>query len=157
MNDTSITIFQETLEHIDGAYAPSTLRAYRADMAEFIRYCEDESLCALPTAPETVAAFLLSVTGAGPKSATIRRKISSISAIHRLSNLPDPTKHAEVKIALRKMHRRLGRNFAQAYGITLPCPSFRSSLRRPRMIFAVYAIALCCFWPTTHCADAQSS
>lgn len=120
MNDTSREIFRKTLAHIDGAYALNTIRAYEADMEEFLRYCEVKGLEALPSTPAVVAEFLASVTGVGIKSATIRRKISSISAIHRLSNLADPTKHSEVKIALRKMHRQLGRNFAQAYGITQP-------------------------------------
>ncbi len=110
----------QTLAHIDGAYAPNTIRAYKADMEEFIRYCEKRDLEALPASPKTVAEFLVSVIGTGPKSATIRRKVSSISAIHRLSNLSDPTKHPDVKIAIRKMHRQLGRSFEQAYGITMP-------------------------------------
>lgn len=120
MNDTSQARLIELINHIDGAYAPNTLRAYRADMQEFIRYCDKRDLQALPAQPETVADFLVSVTGTGPKSSSIRRKVSSISAIHRLSNLEDPTKHSEVKIAVRKMHRQLGRNSAQAYGINLP-------------------------------------
>lgn len=120
INDTSRETFNKTLSHIDGAYAINTIRAYQADMEEFIRFCEELDLAALPATPEVVAQFLASVTGTGIKSATIRRKISSISAIHRLSNLEDPTKHSEVKIAVRKMHRQLGRNFVQAYGITQP-------------------------------------
>jgi len=110
----------QTMENIEGAYAPNTIRAYRVDMEEFIAYCETHDALALPASPETVAAFLVSVIGTGPKSATIRRKVSSISAIHRLSNLPDPTTHSEVRIAMRKMYRQLGRNAEQAYGITLP-------------------------------------
>lgn len=30
----------DLLAHIDGAYAPNTLRAYKADMLEFIAYCD---------------------------------------------------------------------------------------------------------------------
>ena len=52
------------------------------------------------------------------KTATIRRKVSSISAIHRLSSLPDPTKHPEVLITVRKICRQLGTRFDQAYPIT---------------------------------------
>ena len=58
--------------------------------------------------------------GHGHKTATIRRKISSISAIHRLSYLEDPTKHPEVKIILRKIARQLGTRFDQAYPVTRP-------------------------------------
>lgn len=120
MYSTALEGLRATIEHIDGAYAPNTIRAYRADMEEFIAYCDKVGECALPAEPDTVAGFLLSVTGIGIKSATVRRKVSSISAIHRLSNLEDPTKHSEVRIAVRKMHRQLGRNFSQAYGITRP-------------------------------------
>jgi site-specific recombinase XerD len=110
----------QAMKKIEGAYAPNTIRAYRVDMEEFIVYCKKRDVLALPAFPETVAAFLVSVIGTGPKSATIRRKVSSISAIHRLSNLPDPTTHSEVRIAMRKMYRQLGRNAEQAYGITQP-------------------------------------
>ena len=108
------------LKHLDGAYAPNTLRAYRADMLEFIQYCDNVDACALPACPSTVANFLMQTLGHGHKTATIRRKISSISAIHRLSYLDDPTKHPEVKITLRKIARQLGTRFDQAYPVTRP-------------------------------------
>ena len=106
------------LTHIDGAYAPNTLRAYKADMMEFITYCEKTGDCALPAKPKTVAEFLMQTLPQGIKSSTIRRKVSSISAIHRLSSLDDPTKHSEVKITQRKIYRQLGTRFDQAYPIT---------------------------------------
>ena len=88
-------------------------------MEEFIRYCEEQGQAALPAEPQTVAAFLMTMTTHNIKTSTIRRKNSSISAMHRLSNLTDPTKHSEVKLALRKLHRQLGNRFDQAYAITL--------------------------------------
>lgn len=106
------------LLHLEGAYAPNTLRAYRADMLEFIQYCEGAQESALPADPGTVARFLMQTLGHGHKSATIRRKVSSISAIHRLSELMDPTKHPEVKITLRKIARQLGTRYEQAYPVT---------------------------------------
>jgi len=54
----------------------------------------------------------------GIKSATIRRKVASISAVHRLSNVDDPTKHPEVKLCVRKINRQLGSRFDQAYPVT---------------------------------------
>jgi site-specific recombinase XerD len=111
---------QELLGHLDGAYAPNTLRAYKADMLEFISYCEANDECALPTSPSTISNFLLQTMQQGIKSSTIRRKVSSISAIHRLSNLTDPTKHPEVKIAQRKIYRKLGTRFDQAHPINRP-------------------------------------
>ena len=81
------------LQHIEGAYAPNTIRAYRADMQEFIRYCEGAGVCALPANPADIANFLTHSATIGIKASTIKRKESSISAIHRLSYLEDPTKH----------------------------------------------------------------
>ncbi len=118
INDTASHKLAQLLIHVDGAYAPNTLRAYKADMLEFIAYCEKNGVCALPAKPETVAEFLMQTVSQGIKSSTIRRKVSSISAIHRLSSLEDPTKHSEVKIIQRKIYRQLGTRFDQAYPIT---------------------------------------
>ena len=111
INDTASQNLAQLLIHVDGAYAPNTLRAYKADMLEFIAYCEKNAVCPLPAKPETVAEFLMQTVPQGIKSSTIRRKISSISAIHRLSSLEDPTKHSEVKIIQRKIYRQLGTRF----------------------------------------------
>lgn len=99
-------------------YAPNTLRAYKADMLEFITYCDANDLPGLPATPETAAKFLMQTIQEGIKSSTVRRKVSSISAIHRLSYLEDPTKHPEVKITQRRIFRQLGTRFDQAYPIT---------------------------------------
>lgn len=103
---------------LQGAYAPNTLRAYRADMQEFIEYCQSTCCNAMPASPSTVARFLEQSAMNGIKTATVRRKVSSISAIHRLSYLEDPTKHPEVKITLRKISRQLGTRFEQAFPVT---------------------------------------
>ncbi|WP_445767925.1 site-specific integrase [Rheinheimera sp.] len=108
---------QALLQHLDGAYALNTLRAYKADMLEFIAYCHKTGDCPLPAEPKAVAEFLMQTVSQGIKSSTIRRKVSSISAIHRLSSLDDPTKHSEVKITQRKIFRQLGTRFDQAYPI----------------------------------------
>jgi len=86
INDTASQKLADLLIHVDGAYAPNTLRAYKADMLEFITYCDKTGECALPAAPKTVAEFLMQTVPQRIKSSTIRRKVSSISAIHRLSS-----------------------------------------------------------------------
>ena len=39
--DRATKLLQETIKKIEGAYAPSTIRAYRADFNDFIRFCRD--------------------------------------------------------------------------------------------------------------------
>ena len=118
INFTGAEDLSKLFAHLEGAYAPNTLRAYKADMLEFIDYCVKVDASALPTSPSTVSNFLMHTVGQGIKTSTIRRKAASISAIHRLSSLDDPTKHAEVKITLRKISRQLGCRFEQAYPVT---------------------------------------
>lgn len=117
-NNNPTTRLIHLLKKLDGAYAPNTLRAYRADMQEFIRFCANKPFEALPAQPETVATFLLDTLNQGIKSSTVKRKVSSISAVHRLLSLPDPTKHPEVRITQRKIYRQLGTRFGQAYPVT---------------------------------------
>jgi len=109
---------EEILDHIKDAYAPNTIRAYRADFSEWINYCKERGARPLPADPFDVAKFLIELCDGGEvKSSTIRRKCASISAIHRYAYMEDPTKHPEVKIATRKVNRRLGTRFKQALPI----------------------------------------
>ncbi len=118
INFTATHDLSKLLKHIDGAYASNTIRAYKADMLEFIQYCDQTSSTAIPANPLTVSGFLQSLSTQGIKNSTIRRKAASVSAIHRLLNHSDPTKHPEVKLTLRKISRQLGSRFDQAYPVT---------------------------------------
>lgn len=120
MNDTALNKLSVLLNYLEGAYATNTLRAYRADMSEFIQYASRSNSESLPASPGTVAKFLESVNDGSLKSSTIKRKAASISAVHRLSSHTDPTRSLEVQLALRKIYRQLGNRYGQAYPITRP-------------------------------------
>jgi site-specific recombinase XerD len=119
-SNDSIHLLMQTLQKIEGAYAPSTLRAYRADFEEFITYSDSVGENALPAPVDAVVSFIQHLVSRGQKSASIRRSIAGIASIHQLSSLPDPTKDVEVKLAIRRMHRQLGREQHQALAITQP-------------------------------------
>jgi len=120
MNPTANKLLKETLVLIDGAYAPSTIRAYKANFEQFIHFCDDGVVSPLPAEPQDVARYISKLTSSGLKSSSIRIAIASISSIHKLNLLDDPTQHPTVKIELRRMHRALGRFSQQAFGITAP-------------------------------------
>ena len=121
MDATAKSRLRETLCKIEGAYAPATIRAYRADFAAFIEFCESLELDVWPASPETVALFVEKLSDGRLKSASIRRSVAGISTIYRLNRMPDPTKDPEVLIAMRRMHRKLGREARQAKAINQPC------------------------------------
>lgn len=118
VNNSASEILIMTIERIEGAYAPSTIRAYRSDFAEFIGFCGKSGLNPIPASPTTLAAFIANLADNRRSSASIRRAVAGISTIHRLNRLTDPTKYPEVILEMKRMHRKLGRSARQAQGIT---------------------------------------
>ena len=110
-------LLQETIIKIDGAYAPSTIRAYRADFNDFIHFCHNRNTNALPAQPNLVVQYICELTDSGRSSASIRRALCGISTIHKLNRFGDPTKDPDVTIEMRRMHRKLGRSSSQAGSI----------------------------------------
>jgi site-specific recombinase XerD len=105
----SIDRLTQTLHKIDGAYAYSTIRAFRADFEGFIRFCEMNQLEPFPAIPETVANFISHLSNLNYSSSYIRRIVASLSTVHKLNRFKDPVQDPEVKLAMRRMHRLIGR------------------------------------------------
>jgi site-specific recombinase XerD len=117
MNHTAKELLKKTVEKIEGAYAPSTIRAYRSSFEVFIKYCDENNITALPANPKIVAQYIRKLSDGQLKSSSIKIAVASIAAIHNLNSLNDPTHHPDVKIEMRRMYRILGRYAKQAYGI----------------------------------------
>ena len=115
--DRSRKLLQETILKIEGAYAPSTIRAYRADFNDFIHFCGDRNANALPADPNLVVQYICQLTGSGRSSASIRRALCGLATIHKLNRFVDPTKDPDVVLEMRRMHRKLGRSSSQASSI----------------------------------------
>jgi site-specific recombinase XerD len=115
-NDTSKQILAATIEKIEGAYSPSTIRAYKSNFESFIRFCDENNTSALPASSEIVASYIKKLSS-HLKSSSIKIAVASIAALHDLNSLKNPTQHPDVKIEMRRMYRVLGRYAKQAYGI----------------------------------------
>ena len=63
-------LIEKTRAYIHAAKAPATLRAYRTDFEDFIRFCQEHHLAHLPATPTTVALYIADRAGA-LRSATI--------------------------------------------------------------------------------------
>ena len=110
-------LLQETILKIEGAYAYSTIRAYKADFGKFIEFCEERNEDSLPALPSSIANFIIALSNDKRSSAGIRRALCGISTIHKLNRFEDPTKDPDVTIEMRRMHRKLGRSSNQAGSI----------------------------------------
>ena len=111
---------EEHAEAARGAYAPSTERALRDDVAKFSSWCSAAGLQAMPAAPKTVAAFIEAQARLGRKPASVRRYVSSVSTFHRAAEVANPCETLTVKLALKRMHRELGRAQRQAAPLNRP-------------------------------------
>ena len=103
----------------DGAFAKNTIRAYRSDFAQYQNWCLENGLAPIPATADTMSMYV-DYLSANNKSATIRRRINSLGTVLRLSKNYDPTKQPEVILALKRMHRKIGRAQQQATPLTKP-------------------------------------
>ena len=101
----------------DGAFAKNTIRAYRSDFIQYQNWCIQNNLDPIPATAETMAMYV-DYLSENNKSATIRRRINSLGTILKLSKNNDPTKQPEVILALKRMHRKIGRAQDQATPLT---------------------------------------
>lgn len=133
------------LARCQGAYSEKTLSGYRTDLKQFRAWCDANGEEWLPARPEAVAAFLDSE--AHTKSlATVRRRFEAIKFVHRLSDLPSPTSHSEVRLALRRAARSKRQRPEQALGLTAElleallaaCGSDLSDLRDAALVSVGY-------------------
>jgi site-specific recombinase XerD len=105
----------ETLDLMQGAYAPNTIRAVRADVAQWLEYCSAANQPFATASPRTFATFIDQLTQNGQlRASTIRRVASSVACFYRLQGLPDITKSPLAALALRRMYRTLGRRMRHA-------------------------------------------
>ena len=112
-------MIDEILAKFDGAFAPNTIRAYRSDFIQYQDWCHENKIKPIPASADHLASYVDHLSTYA-KSATIRRRINSLGTILKLSKNHDPTKEPEVILALKRMHRKIGRAQRQAAPLTKP-------------------------------------
>ena len=110
-------MIDDILAKFDGAFAENTIRAYRSDFIQYQTWCSHNKLAPIPVSADTIAIYVDYLSNIN-KSATIRRRINSLGTILTLSKNHDPTKEPEVVLALKRMHRKIGRAQEQAAPLT---------------------------------------
>jgi site-specific recombinase XerD len=110
-------MIDDILAKFDGAFAENTIRAYRSDFIQYQTWCSQNKLKPIPATADTMAVYVDHLSNIS-KSATIRRRINSLGTILKLSKNHDPTKEPEVILALKRMHRKIGRAQEQAAPLT---------------------------------------
>ena len=112
-------MIDDILAKFDGAFAENTIRAYRSDFIQYQNWCLQNNLEPIPATADAMATYVDYLSESN-KSATIRRRINSLGTVLKLSKNHDPTKQPEVILALKRMHRKIGRAQQQATPLTKP-------------------------------------
>ena len=108
---------EQLFASFDGAFADNTLRAYRSDFAQFQAWCDTRQLNAWAIEPQHMADFV-DAAALSKSPASVRRMVASIGSLYRLAGLDAVNKAPAVMLALKRMHRRLGRAQRQAVPLT---------------------------------------
>ncbi|MAV56777.1 MAG: integrase [Candidatus Pelagibacter sp.] len=82
----------ETLKNLKNSKANNTLRAYKADFRDFALFCQQNGFSSMPTDPKVLTLYLTQLSKSS-KYSTLKRRLASISVIHKLNSHYLDTKH----------------------------------------------------------------
>jgi site-specific recombinase XerD len=86
------SLHEETLNNLRSSKANNTLRAYKSDFKDFAAFCAKHSFNSLPSEPKIVSLYLTHLSK-NSKISTLRRRLVSISMVHKLKGHYLDTKH----------------------------------------------------------------
>jgi len=97
----------ETLKNLKSSKAQNTLRAYKADYRDFARFCVKNGLKPMPSEPKIITLYLTHLSK-HCKFSTLKRRLASISVIHKISGHYIDVKHPMITENLMGIKRILG-------------------------------------------------
>ena len=86
------SLHEATLNNLKSSKANNTLRAYKSDFKDFGAFCAKHGLNSLPSEPKIVSIYLTHLSKYS-KFSTLRRRLVSISMVHKLKGYYLDTKH----------------------------------------------------------------
>ena len=97
----------ETLRNLNNSKSNNTLRAYKSDFRDFSSFCSKNGFSSIPTQPKIIALYITRLSKTS-KFSTLKRRIASISVIHKLKGHYLDTKHPIIMENLHGIKRTLG-------------------------------------------------
>ena len=97
----------ETLKNLKSSKAKNTLRAYKADYKDFTVFCIKHGFKSMPSDPKVISLYLTHLSQ-NSKFSTLKRRLASISVIHKLSGHYIDIKHPLITENLMGIKRVIG-------------------------------------------------
>ena len=99
----------ETIKNLRNSKSPNTLRAYQSDYKDFSLFCSKNGFQAMPTQPKILALYLTHLSSYS-KYSTLKRRLASISILHKTKGHYIDTKHPIIMENLMGIKRTNGSN-----------------------------------------------
>ena len=116
MSDNIKNHVSKTLQLLEGAYAPNTLKLYYADTNAFVDWCSEKNIEPFPMTSQSIREYIETMAD-NYSYASIRRRLSCLRRINKLLGHQDHTHTEEVYIAIRRLKRSKCLDQQQAVGI----------------------------------------
>ena len=97
----------ETLKNLRSSKSTNTLRAYQSDFKDFSAFCVKNGLNSMPTEAKILSLYLTHLSNTS-KFSTLKRRIASISVIHKMKGHYLDTKHPIIMENLHGIRRLKG-------------------------------------------------
>ena len=97
----------ETIKNLKNSKSNNTLRAYQSDFRDFSLFCVKNGFTSIPSQPKIIALYITHLSKTS-KFSTLKRRIASISVIHKLKGHYLDTKHPIIMENLHGIKRTLG-------------------------------------------------
>jgi site-specific recombinase XerD len=98
---------KETLQNLGSSKSINTLRAYRSDFFDFEKFCSKYRFKSLPSDPKIISLYLTDLSK-NNKFSTLKRRLASISVIHKIKGFHIDTKHPVIRENLIGIKRKIG-------------------------------------------------
>tara|TARA_B110000027_G_scaffold40278_1_gene44446 strand:+ start:30 stop:947 length:918 start_codon:yes stop_codon:yes gene_type:complete len=99
----------ETIKNLRNSKSANTLRAYQSDYNDFSLFCSKNGFQSMPTQPKILALYLTHLSSYS-KYSTLKRRLASISILHKTKGHYIDTKHPIIMENLMGIKRTNGSN-----------------------------------------------
>jgi site-specific recombinase XerD len=97
----------ETLDNIRSSKSANTIRAYKSDFNHFVDFCKKNNFKPLPADPKIVSLYITHLSS-NSKVSTLKRRLASISVIHKIKGHYIDIKHPLIIENLMGIQRKKG-------------------------------------------------
>ena len=97
----------ESLDNIRSSKSDNTIRAYKSDFNHFVNFCKKNNFKPLPADPKIVSFYITDLSSTS-KVSTLKRRLASLSVIHKLKGHYIDIKHPLIIENLMGIQRKKG-------------------------------------------------